>query len=72
MVGFSLFHIHPLFAIAGGLSDYLMILWLVPAGVYAVVRRRNVSAIDLAMIFIGILVAVALMIPDDLFVGSRR
>ena len=49
-----------------------MILWLVPAAIYAVVRRKNISAIDLAMILIGILVAVALMIPDDLFVGSRR
>jgi hypothetical protein len=59
MVGFSLGHIHPLFFITGALSAYLMVVWLVPAGIYAVVRRKNVSGIDLAMIITGILVAIA-------------
>jgi len=72
MVGFSLGHIHPLFFITGALSACLMVVWLAPAGIYAIVRRKNVSGIDLAMIFVGMLVAAALIIPDDLFAGTRR
>src|SRR5216684_8669939 len=72
MVGFSLGHIHPLSFITGALSAYLIVAWLVPAGIYAIVRRKNVSGMDLAMILIGIFVAVTIIIPDKLFAGSRR
>ena len=71
-VGFSLGHIHPLFFITGALSAYLVVAWLVPAGIYAIVRRKNVSGMDLAMILIGIFLAVTIIIPDELFAGSRR
>jgi hypothetical protein len=72
MVGFSLMHIHPLFFITGTLSAYLIVAWLVPAGTYAVVRRKNVSGMDLAMILIALFVAITIIIPDDLFAVSRR
>ena len=72
MVGFSVGHIHPLFFITGALSAYLIVAWLLPAGIYAIVRRKNVSRMDPVMILIGIFVAVTIMIPDELFVSSRR
>jgi hypothetical protein len=72
MVGFSLGHIHPLFFITGALSAYLVVAWSVPAGIYAIVRRKNVSGMDLAMILIGIFLAVTIIIPDELFASSRR
>lgn len=72
MVGFSLMHIHPLFFVGGSLSALLILAWLVPAGIYGVVRRKNVSGPDLVMILIAILVAVAMFVPDDFFAGSRR
>jgi hypothetical protein len=72
MIGFSLGHIHPLFFITGALSAYLIVAWLMPAGIYAIVRRKNTSGMDLAMILVGIFVAVTIIIPDDLFAGSRR
>jgi hypothetical protein len=72
MIGFSLGHIHPLFFITGALSAYLIVACLVPAGIYAIVRRKNASGMDLAMILVGIFVAVTIIISDDLFAGSRR
>jgi hypothetical protein len=71
-VGFSLAHIHPLFFVTGAHSASLIIGWLVPAGIYAIVRRKNVSGLDLGMILVALLVAVAIIVPNNFFAGLQR
>jgi len=67
MVGFSLIHIHPFFVIAGTLCACLLMLWLVPAAIFAILRRRSISYVDLAMILIAALVTAAMVTPDTFF-----
>jgi hypothetical protein len=68
MVGFSLMHIHPVFAIVGMMCCLAMMAWLLPAVPYAIVRRKIISVADIAMIACAVLVAVAIVIPDNFFV----
>jgi hypothetical protein len=67
MVGFSLMHIHPFFAIVGTVSCLAMMVWLLPAIPYAIARRKILSVADVAMVTCAVLVAVAIVIPDNLF-----
>jgi len=67
MVGFSLMHIHPAFAVLGFLCIWALIAWLLPAVFYAIARRKSIGAIDLAMIVCTLFVAVCLIIPDNFF-----
>ena len=67
MVGFSLAHIHPDFFILGLLSAGMLMLWLLPAAIYAYRRREDASALDLLMILAAALVTVVMLIPDTLF-----
>jgi hypothetical protein len=71
MIGFSLVHIHPIFFILGALCSYLLILWLVPALIYAIVRRKKISPADIVMILTGFFIAVVMAIPDTYFANSK-
>jgi hypothetical protein len=52
MVGFSLMHIHPGFFVAGLLCCGLLILWLIPALFFLIIRRQNILHFDdLVMVF---------------------
>jgi hypothetical protein len=71
-VGFSLIHIHPGFFFLGLLDCGLLVLWLVPALVYFILRRRNILRFsDLVMVFFSILSAAAILLPDTFFAASR-
>jgi hypothetical protein len=67
MVGFSLIHIHPFFAIAGTLCACLLMLWLLPAAIFAIVRRRSIAYLDIVMILIAVFVTAAMVTPDAFF-----
>jgi hypothetical protein len=67
MIGFSMMHIHPLFFLAGLLSCYGLILWLVLATIVAIKDRKGLSKTDVAMAVVCLLVLVALAVPDSAF-----
>lgn len=71
MVGFSLFHAHPLFAITGLLSIYGLIAWSVAALVFLIVRRKHVTPIEIAMFILSAFVVLVLVIPDTYFAHGR-
>lgn len=60
-IGFSLMHTHPLFAIAGVLCCYLLMLWLIPAAVFAILRRRTLSLVDGLMIALCVFITVVIV-----------
>lgn len=66
-VGFSLMHIHPTLAIVGLFGSLGVMLWLLPAIPYSIVRRRVVGVADAAMIACAVLVVLAVTIPDNFF-----
>jgi hypothetical protein len=63
MVGFSLWHIHPEFALVGILGA-LGLLIAVP---HAIARRRDIEPWDWLMMIFSVLVIVALALPDTFF-----
>lgn len=67
MVGFSLMHIHPMFAIIGMLCCIAVMAWLLLAIPYAVVRRKAIGIVDVTMIVCAVFVAAAVVIPDNFF-----
>ena len=67
MVGFSLMHVHPALAIIGTLGCLALMVWLLPAVFYAVVRRASISVSDMFMIAGAAFVAFAIVIPDTFF-----
>jgi hypothetical protein len=71
MVGFSLGHILPAFFIVGILCCYSLILWLAPASIYVIVRRKRISTVDIAMILAGVFAAVVMVLPDTFFATTR-
>ena len=60
-------HVHPVFAIVGIVSCYAVMVWLLPAIPYAISRRKTTSAMDMAMVAGGLLVAAAIVVPDNFF-----
>lgn len=60
-IAFSLMHTHPVFAIAGALCCYLLILWLIPAAVFTVLRRRAFSLTDALMITLCVMVTIVIV-----------
>jgi hypothetical protein len=54
-------HIHPTFALTGAVCCYLLMLWLVPATVFATIRRKSFSAKDGVMFSLCMLVAVVIV-----------
>lgn len=71
MVGFSLWHIHPGFAVAGTLCSLAVALWLLIAIPYAIVRRREIEPWDWMMMFASVIVIAVLSVPDTFFVSGR-
>lgn len=71
MVGFSLMHIHPGFFFAGSLSAGLLMLWLIPAVAYALIRREFIRAVDIVMVFVALFVTVAMWTPDTFFASQH-
>ncbi len=67
MVGFSLMHTHPAFAIAGMLCSVGMMIWLLMAIPYAIIRRNKIRLADAVMIGFAVLVSSAIVIPDNFF-----
>ncbi len=67
MVGFSLMHTDPLFAIVGGLFAFGLMVWLVPAVVFLIMRRRNITWPDVAMVGTGAFVTATILLPDTFF-----
>lgn len=67
MVGFSLMHIHPLFGIVGIICSLLLMLWLIPALIYVILRRHVCSKAEIAMVVLSLLETVAIILPDTLF-----
>lgn len=67
MVGFGMMHLHPLIAIVGMFSCLAVMLWLIPAIPCAIARRRDIGVSDVAMIACSLLVAAAVVLPDNFF-----
>jgi hypothetical protein len=70
-VGFTLMHTYPLFGALGILSCTLLMVWLMPAVVYLVKRRKDISISDIVMTVVSLVVAIAIVLPDAFFVGWR-
>ena len=67
MVGFSLWHVHPGFAVAGTLCSLAVALWLLIAIPCAIVRRLDIEPWDWLMMAVSMAVIVALALPDTFF-----
>ena len=71
MVGFSLWHMHPFFAMLGLLSFYSIIAWSLAAIVFTVRRRNRVTPFEVAMFSVSALVIAGMLLPDTFFVHRR-
>jgi hypothetical protein len=67
IAGFSLWHLHPLFAIAGLLSFWGILVWSVLAVVFVAVRRQRIPAREIGMFLCAVFVMLAMMLPDTFF-----
>jgi hypothetical protein len=54
-------HIHPVFALAGALCCYLLMLWTIPSAVFGALRRTKFSTLDGVMLFVCIFVGVVIV-----------
>ena len=64
-------HIHPIFAVLGAVCAYKLMLWLVPAIVYLVSRRKRISGFDVVMMAFALLALLAVITPDTLFASGH-
>jgi hypothetical protein len=71
MVGFSLWHIHPGFAVAGTLCSRAILLWLLITIPFAIVHRRDIEPWDWLMIAASVMVIAALAVPDTFFAVGK-
>ena len=62
-IGFSMMHIHPLLAMAGILSCYVLMTWLVPAVILVAIRWKSSSKAEIAMVAVCVLVTLAIVLP---------
>ena len=60
-------HIHPELAILGMLSSLALVLWLVIAIPFAIIRLKNIRASEIAMLICALFVVLAIATPDTLF-----
>jgi len=67
MVGFSLWHLHPYFAIAGVFSSWGILAWSAIALKYVVVRRKRTTANEIMMFLSAAFVLLAMILPDTFF-----
>jgi len=70
-VGFSLMHIHPFFSIAGIMCCVLLMLWIIPALIYVLLRWSISSKAEVAMVVLALLVTVAIVLPDTFFAQPK-
>jgi hypothetical protein len=68
MVGFSLMHIHPGFAVLGFFSTFVLALWVLPAVAYLVIRRKDIHLLDVGMLLLALLIIASIAMPDNFFV----
>jgi len=66
-VGFSLMHIHPLFAVAGVICSTLLVLWFITATIYLAGRWKICSKTEWAMVVLSLFVTLAIVLPDQFF-----
>ncbi len=71
MVGFSLWHIHPLVATIGLLSLWALMAWSAAAFAFVALRRKRVTPFEIAMFISALFVIVAMAIPDTFFAHGR-
>lgn len=67
MVGFALWHIHPVLAIAGTLCSFAVAGWLLIAIPYAIARRRDIEPWDWLMMAGSAIIVLVLALPDTFF-----
>lgn len=67
MVGFSLWHTHPLLGLVGLLSSAALALWLLIAIPIVIARRHNLEIWDLLVLACSLFVMIALSLPDTFF-----
>jgi hypothetical protein len=67
MVGFSLMHIHPGFAVFGMVCFLSLMIWLIPAACYLFLRRSDIHLLDIAMLTLALLIFGAMAVPDNFF-----
>jgi hypothetical protein len=68
MVGFSLMHIHPVFAVFGILCCLAVMIWIVAAIPFAISRRGSISIADVGMFVCALFVTASVAVPDNFFV----
>lgn len=71
MVGFSLWHLHPLFALVGLLSFWGLLVWSIVALVFVVVRRKRSTVAEITMFVCAAFVIVAMALPDTIFASVK-
>jgi len=49
------------------LCSVLLVFWLIPAVVYVVARRNDISTFEIVMVFIALPVAAAIITPESFF-----
>jgi hypothetical protein len=67
MVGFSLWHIYPGFALLGFLCFFSLMIWSIAAACYLFLRRSDIHLLDIAMFTLAFLVLIAIIVPDNFF-----
>ncbi len=65
MIGFSILHIHPLFAIGGMFCSTILVLWLAVAGIFAALNRFKLARSEWWMALGAAFVVLAMFMPDD-------
>jgi hypothetical protein len=50
---------------------YALILWLAPASLYLVVRRKTISGIDAAMVAVALFVLATFVMRDTVLASGR-
>ena len=70
-VGFSLWHLHPFFAVIGLVSFWGILIWSVLALIYVAVRRKHITAVEIGMFLCAVFVMIAMMLPDTFFATAR-
>lgn len=67
MVGFSLWHSHVAFALAGLISSWGLLVWSVVSLAFVAVRRKRVTATEIVMFACAAFVIIVMAVPDTFF-----
>jgi uncharacterized membrane protein YqaE (UPF0057 family) len=66
-IGFSLAHMYPGFFVLGLISSYLLMVLTIPVAVWLVKGWKSRSVVDIAMLILSFLTALAMLLPDGFF-----